>query len=99
MLWWKSNNTHSKILVTDGKAYISALESQKLLELRSVQELITKTENELQRLRNYNFPMILLALEKVGNEVARFLDYPETSGMHLLTSHNSKSIMREVMMI
>lgn len=97
MFWWKSKDRKSTMIVENGVTPFLSREQRILPELILLQQLISDTEKELQHLKDYDFPMILMAIEKVGVEVAQFLDYPETSGMHLLTSHNSKSIMHEVM--
>lgn len=93
MFWWKCGKS-SEILVEGGISPPASMTDQLLSGLQSLQRAIRDGENKLQDLENYDFPLVLTVLEKVGNELAHVIDFPETAGMHLLTPLTSKSIMQ-----
>ena len=93
MFWWKRAKP-SEILVEGGISPLASMVAQLLSELQSLQRAIQDSESKLRDLENCDFPLVLTVLEKVGNELAHVIDFPETAGMHLLTPLNSKSIMQ-----
>ena len=92
MRWWKRGKP-SEILAEGGISLPALTTNQLLSELQSFQRAIQDSENKLRDLENYDFPLVLTVLEKVGNELAHVIDFPETAGMHLLAPLTSKSIM------